>query len=140
MTTSLIDQVKRDLRIDEGIRSKPYRDTVGKLTIGVGRNLDDVGLSADEIEFLLDNDLKRVCLDLDHLIPQWRGYAEPVQRVLINLAFNLGVRKLATFKKTLKFIDLRLYKSAADELLRSTYAAQVGARAQRLAEILRSVV
>lgn len=59
------DDIILDLKLDEGLRLKPYRDTVGKLTIGIGRNLDDVGISEAEAEYLLSNDLDRTISDLD---------------------------------------------------------------------------
>ena len=51
------DIVKAQLKVDEGVKLKPYKDTVGKLTIGCGRNLDDIGISYTEVDYLLENDL-----------------------------------------------------------------------------------
>jgi lysozyme len=125
------------LVIDEDKRNKPYRDTVGKITIGVGRNLDDVGLSDDEIMYLLTNDIKRVEADLDHHMPWWRRMSEARQGVIANMCFNLGVEGLAGFKNTLAAMQAGDYDKAADGMLASKWAKQVGKRAVRLADMMR---
>lgn len=63
------DRLKAQLVIDEGLRLRPYRDSVGKLTIGCGRNLDDVGITAAEAMMLLDNDVSRVERELVARLP-----------------------------------------------------------------------
>ncbi|KAG0310255.1 hypothetical protein BGZ97_012685, partial [Linnemannia gamsii] len=78
-----------ELSRDEGRRLKPYRDTVGKLTIGVGRNLTDVGISESECDMLLENDIARIRAWLDLKLPWWRDMDKVRQRVLINMTFNL---------------------------------------------------
>lgn len=125
-----------ELRRDEGVRSKPYTDTVGKLTVGAGRNLTDVGLSADEIDYLLANDIERAAQGLDDKLPWWRRLDPVRQRVMINMAFNLGISGLLTFKNTLGFIERGDYAQAARNMLLSKWARQVGARANRLASMM----
>ena len=134
MTAELIAELRRD----EGTRAKPYLDTVGKLTIGVGRNLDDVGLSDDEIDYLLANDIKRVDADLDRNIPWWRDLDPVRQRVLQNMCFNMGITGLLGFKNTLGLIKRGDYGAAASAMLKSRWAAQVKRRAQRLSEMMRT--
>lgn len=68
----MLERLKQDLVRDEGKRLKPYKDTVGKLTIGVGRNLDDVGISESEAMALLDSDIAAVFAELDRHVPWWR--------------------------------------------------------------------
>lgn len=131
------DELIRELRRDEGVRRKPYRDTVGKLTIGVGRNLDDVGLFDDEVDYLLRNDIDRAVDDLDRVMPWWRKLSARRQRVLVNMCFNMGLPTLLTFKNTLRAVEEGRYGDAADGMLASKWARQVGARAQRLAEMMR---
>lgn len=126
------------LRRDEGVRSHPYMDTVGKLTIGVGRNLDDVGLSDDEIDYLLANDIKRASKGLLKALP-WVSSLDPVRRrVLVNMAFNLGVQGLLGFKNTLRMIEHGNYEGAAEGMLNSKWARQVGKRSLRLAKAMRT--
>lgn len=135
---SLISDLTTDLKLDEGLRRKPYRDTVGKLTIGIGRNLDDVGISEDEAEYLLQQDINRTMADMDRLMPWWRGLDDTRKRVLINMGFNLGVPGLMKFKNTLAAVKEVRYADAAEGMLASKWAKQVGDRALRLAELMRS--
>ena len=133
-----IETLRAELMRDEGVRLKPYQDSVGKLTIGVGRNLDDVGISQDEVANLLDNDIKRTMAELDKSLPWWRNLDEVRQRVLLNMAFNLGVAGLLGFKNTLAAIQNDKWGEAADGMLASKWAKQVGGRAQRLAVMMRT--
>lgn len=124
------------LGIDEGNRPKPYKDTVGKLTIGIGRNLDDVGLSPNEIEFMARNDIERAAGILDRIISEWRTFTEPRQQALINMAFNLGNR-LAGFDQMLSALRMHDWEQAAHEAENSLWAKQVGDRAKRIARMIR---
>lgn len=120
----------------EGLRLKPYRCTSLKLTIGWGRNLDDIGISKDEAEFMFRNDLD-ICIDsLEKNIPFFYDLPENVMKVLIDMRFNLGLAGLLGFKKMLHNISAGDYKQAAIELLDSKYASQVGIRATENAELL----
>lgn len=132
------DLLISELRRDEGVRSKAYIDTVGKITAGVGRNLSDVGLSDDEINVLLANDVKRVKADLDRHLPWWRSLDDVRARALANMAFNLGVAGLMGFKDTLGAIQAHRWDAAADAMVDSKWARQVGARALRLAKMIRT--
>lgn len=132
-----LDLLERELTIDEGKKAKPYLCTAGKTTIGIGRNLDDVGLSDEEISFLFKNDIARVCRDLDTYLPWWNTLTDARQRVLANMAYNLGIRGLMGFRNTLAFIREGEYEKAADGMLKSLWARQVGQRAVRLASMMR---
>lgn len=125
-----------ELRRDEGVRLKPYRDPVGKLTIGTGRNLDDVGISDDENNLMLSNDVGRACASLDKALPWWRNLDPVRQRVLVNMAFNMGIGTLLGFHNTLAAIQASDWQSAHDGMLASRWATQVGNRAQRLADMM----
>lgn len=117
---------------DEKLMLKPYRDSVGKLTIGIGRNLDDVGITQDEATYLLSNDLARVRARLYSLLP-WLAALSPARRgVFENMAFNMGVDGLMEFKQTLRLAQEGNYDDASQEMLKSTWATQVGDRSQRL--------
>lgn len=133
------DPVLEDMLLrHEGLRLKPYRDTVGKLTIGVGRNLDDVGITRDEALALLRNDVARAQAALDAALP-WRADLDPVRgRVLVDMAFNLGVPGLLAFSGTLGAIRDGAYAQAADRMLQSRWAAQVHGRAAELAQMMRT--
>jgi lysozyme len=128
----------RWLELDEGCRLKPYYCTGGKLTIGIGRNLEAKGISRAEAQFMLESDLVDVIKELDELLPYWRDLSEVRQMVLINMAFNLGTFGLLNFKRTLAHIQAQEWDQAADEMLRSEWAEQVGERAVRLSEAMRN--
>lgn len=133
MTPAGVEQLKHD----EGLRLKPYRCTADKLTIGYGRNLDDVGISADEAEYLFANDIKEAESELRHTFPWFEELTAVRQDVLVNMRFNLGLTRLLGFKKFLKAVELGNYETAADEMLSSFWAEQVGDRAKRLAHLMR---
>lgn len=128
--------LKAQLVRHEGLRLKPYRDTVGKLTIGVGRNLDDVGITEDEARTLLDNDVARVESHIARVVPAFSSLDDVRQRVLVDMAFNLGVPGLLKFKAMLAAVEARDFFHAALEMIDSRWAAQVGQRATRLAAMM----
>ena len=122
----------------EGIRLRPYTDTVGKLTIGIGRNLDDKGITEDEALYLLRNDVEEARRGLDKAIPWWLWLDEVRQAVLLDMAFNMGVRGLLGFIVTLPLIQEGRYAEAADAMLKSKWARQVKGRAAELAVMMRT--
>lgn len=130
--------LREELIRDEALRLKPYTDTKGKLTIGVGRNLTDRGLSIDETMILLDNDIKGAATDLDRALPWWRGMSEARQHVLINMCFNMGINRLGGFIKALAAMEKGDYNTAADEMQDSDWFKDVGGRAIRLVSLMRN--
>jgi lysozyme len=134
--TSLLDQLRRD----EGVQRFPYVDTVGKITIGVGRNLSDVGLSDEEIAVLLQNDIAAASGALAEAFP-WTSSLDPVRLGAVqNMTFNLGVGGLATFHDFLAKLQAGDYAGASQAMLQSQWAEQVGPRAQRLSIQIRDGV
>lgn len=144
------------LIINEGMRLKPYKCTSGKTTIGVGRNLDDnpltdeekalighdvmEGITEHQATMLLINDIKKVKDQLDKNLPWWRDLDNERQFVMIDLCFNMGISGLLTFHNTLRQIATGWYIRAGDNLLKSKYAKQVGKRAERNAECIKTGV
>lgn len=136
----------KELLRDEGSRLKMYKDSVGKWTIGVGRNIEDRGIRPDEQELMLKNDIDDHCALLDKYLPWWRNLDEVRQRVVANMAFNLGVGpseedpkgKLLTFKGTLAAIEAGAWEKAAVGMESSLWAKQVGPRADRLVAMMRT--
>jgi lysozyme len=126
----------RQLRLHEGERLKPYRCTAGKLTIGVGRNLEDRGITRDESAMLLANDITAMETELVRALPWVTQLNEVRQRVLLDMAFNMGVVGLLNFKRTLATIQAGDYQQAATMMLDSKWARQVGQRAERLARMM----
>ena len=121
----------------EGKRNLPYECSAGKITIGVGRNLEDMPLTDDEIMYLLRNDIARCETELNRY-PWFRMMDDARRDACINLVFNLGLTRFRQFKKMIKAFEDRDYERGADELLDSRYALQVGKRAEELAEIIRT--
>jgi lysozyme len=128
------DIVKGQLRVDEDERCKPYRCTAGKLTVGVGRNLDDKGLRPDEIALMLDNDVTEAEADARALVPNFDTLSDVRKAALINMAFNLGRDRLSRFVNTLRAVNEHRFDDAAEGMLESLWAKQVGQRAVRLAK------
>jgi lysozyme len=141
MPSTNISLLMQELERDEGRRSKPYRDTEGYLTIGVGHNLDAEGLCEEAINAQLEFDIQRKAIEPVARYCPWAATAPAdVQRGLWNLCFNLGITGLLKFKITLGHLQAGRYQQAADALLMSKYAKQVGQRANRIADLWRSVV
>ena len=122
---ALIGQLQRH----EGVRLKPYVDTVGKLTIGVGRNLTDRGLSYDEVDVLLANVIETARTDCERTFAWFAALDSVRQCALVNLCFNLGLTRLLSFRHALSAMALQDYALAADEFFDSKWARQVGQRA-----------
>lgn len=122
----------------EGLKLKPYHDSVGKLTIGIGRNLDDVGITKEEAIYMCNNNIKEVTDQLNAALPWFKDQPDVVKNVLIDMGF-MGVGSLLKFTFTLNYIKIKKYKAAAVEMLDSTWARQVGDRAIELSNILKSV-
>lgn len=129
--------LRAQLPVDEGVRAKPYRDTVGRLTIGVGRNLDDVGVSPDEIDLMLANDIARAEATARKWVPNFDALDDARRAAVCNMAFNLGDR-LGGFSETLAAIRDGRWSDAASMMLASRWATQVGARARRLSNVMRT--
>ena len=127
----------RQLVRHEGLRLKPYADTVGKITIGVGRNLTDNGISELEAEGMCIRDMADVDADLDRNIAWWREMTPDRQMVFVDMCFNLGWPRFARFRFMLSSAEEGDYATAAAEMLDSRWAQQVGTRADVLAAMMR---
>lgn len=135
----LPQDIKAQLTRDEGCKSYAYQDSLGYWTIGVGRLIDKRrggGLSQDEIDYLLENDLRRVHGWCTANIPFFKNLDDARQGVLLNMCFNLRTDGLLAFPKMLAAIEQGNWTNAAKHLLDSKYTQQVGPRAQRLAQQL----
>jgi len=129
----------QQLKTDEGLRLKPYRCTAGALTIGYGRNLDAVGITEEEADLMLRVDVEIAERGAKALVGNvWDQLSPARQAVLINMTFNLGRTRLAAFKNFLAALRAADYQTAADEMLDSRCANQVGDRATRLADQMRN--
>lgn len=133
-----IDYLEKQLIRHEGLRLKPYDDSVGKKTIGVGRNLDDVGISEEEAMTMLRNDIIKVTHDLTDHLAWWLSLDEARRTVLMNMTFNLGITRLLGFHNMLVALQSGDYQKAADEMKDSDWHKQVKGRAIELEQIMRT--
>lgn len=124
------------LRLHEGVEHKPYKCTAGYLTIGVGRNIEERGLSDDEIDYILNNDVN---IATDELVDTFDWYSDlddVRQRVVVDMVFNLGMPRFKQFKNMIAAIEAGDWMEASNQMMDSRWAQQVGLRASRLAEMM----
>lgn len=133
-----IDSLEDQLIDHEGLELKPYHCTADKLTIGVGRNIQDRGITEDEARYLLKNDIKIVEDELLTRQPVVAGLDSVRQRVLVDMGFNLGLPILMKFQNMWAAIEDEDYHEAARQMMDSRWAKQVGRRAERLAQAMSS--
>ena len=137
MSDKLIEMLKRH----EGVESHAYKCSENKVTIGVGRNVDKsggLGLSDDEVDYLLQNDIDRVSSELDSEYDWFAGLDDVRQDVMVDISFNLGQTRLRAFKKALSAMAKGDWRAAADEFMDSRWSGQVGNRAKELTEMIRT--
>jgi lysozyme len=134
-----------ELRRDESVRYSPYNDSRGFLTVGVGHLITGpmpngwtFPLDDGQVDALLESDLMEVYANLDNALPWWEDLNDVRQRVICNMCFNLGLPKLLGFKNTLAAMRQGRYADAANGMLNSAWATQVGQRAVRLANMMRN--
>ena len=133
----LIEMLKRH----EGVETHAYECSEGKITVGVGRNIDQgggMGLSDDEIDYLLQNDIERCIVELSSEYPWFSGLDEVRKDAIVDISFNLGQTRLRLFKRALAAMEEGEYKVAATEFLDSKWAKQVGGRALELTDMISS--
>lgn len=135
---------------DEGIKKFPYLDCCGlpwrkctcsnkgKLTIGIGRNLDDVGISENEAIGLQSNDVMKTTLELEKNF-HWFGKLNTARRlVVLSMSFNMGISGLKEFHNMIKAIELGDFNQASIEMMHSAWSKQVKGRAIRLAAMMKT--
>ena len=133
----IYEKARHLIKAHEGVRLTPYMDTVGKCTIGVGRNLTDRGLTTEEVELLFETDFKLAIHILDIWLADWQSYPASVQMALLSMAFNLGGPRLSGFVNMRASLLDHDYEEAANQALDSLWAKQVGHRAKEIAELIR---
>lgn len=134
---NIIEQLKRD----EGCKLSVYNDHLGFSTIGIGRMIDQRkggGITQEEADYLLANDVKRVKAELVKTIPWFEALDECRQGALMNMAFQLGTAGLLKFKNSLSLIERGNYEDAGRELMNSVWANQTPDRAKRISEQVRT--
>ncbi len=148
-----LELIKDALIVDEELRLFPYvdcckktwkkcqclDDNKGSLTIGVGRNLDSYGITESEAYILLDNNIQASIIQVERAYGTWFKKLNPPRKVVIvSMAFNMGIDGLGQFHRMIKCILSGDFSSAANQMLNSKWASQVGKRAVRLAKTMRT--
>ena len=123
----------------EDMKLKPYKDTVGKLTIGVGRNLDDNGIDADEAIYMLKNDIKNTQDDLKSIFSNFNELPDNVKLALTDMMFNLGKTRFLKFKKMIQAVEDKDFKEAAKQAKDSKWCKQVKSRCEDNFNLLYSI-
>ncbi len=131
----LEDHVKRAEAPNGEAMLFPYEDSVGLITIGWGRNLDNNGLSLEECQLLFTNDLNDALQDAASL-PYWEQLDGARQMVVADMVFNLGLTRFLRFKNLNKALLIQDYVRAAHEMVDSKWYRQVGRRAEKLRQIM----
>ncbi len=120
-----LTKLKQSIKKHEGLKLKPYQCPKGKITIGYGRNLEDNGITLHEAEKMLETDLLNIKLELEDNIKFFHTLDPIRKNVLIEMAYNMGVRNLLNFKNTLKFMEKRDFINASIEMLDSQWHEQL---------------
>jgi len=132
MVTKMMDDLKKQLELHEGFRKHPYKCTAGKVTIGFGRNLDDVGISRVEAGILLEYDVLIAIEELEKVFPNFSTFTDVRRIALIDMMFNLGASRFVKFKKMILAIRAEHWEHAASEAVNSRWYSQVGDRAKTI--------
>lgn len=130
-----INKLKDSLIQHEGNKPKPYTCSAGKLTIGIGHNLDNP-LSPKAIDQIFVDDVDTAIEELNRAFPSWTDHNNTRQNVLIEMMFNLGAPTLSQFKKMWSALASKNYVKASIEMLDSKWAKQVHKRAETLSEMM----
>ena len=133
-----MNKLIEQLKIHEGMKLKPYLCTSKKLTIGIGRNLDDVGISKEEAEMLLKNDIYEATNQLLNAFPFMATFSDVRISAMINFTFNVGIGTVRKFSNTIEYLKNEDWDAAADEMMDSKWAEQVGDRAIQITEQIRT--
>lgn len=136
MKNSTLKTLSEQLKVHEGFRTRPYKCSAGKLTIGYGRNLEGVGISKAEAEYLLQNDIDDALRHCRKMFSHFDQLSEKRQIVLADMMFNMGYSELNKFRKMKAALIRKDYDAAAREMQDSKWYGQVGYRAQKLQKMM----
>lgn len=130
-----------DLKDDEGFRKFPYRCTEEKLTIGYGRNIEENGVTKEEAEIMLRNDIQESIADLRKIFPKFYMFPSTIQRVLVNMRYQLGYNRFRSFENMIKAVKDQDWNTMVKEMKDSLwYSIQTPNRAERLIKLIEEEV
>ena len=133
-----MNKLIEQLKIHEGFRSNVYTCSGGKKTVGYGRNLQDIGISEEEAEMLLKNDVYEATNQLLNAFPFMATFSDVRISAMINFTFNVGIGTVRKFSNTIEYLKNEDWEAAADEMMDSKWAEQVGDRAIQITEQIRT--
>jgi lysozyme len=131
--------IKNQLVEHEGLRLKPYKCTAGKLPIGVGRNIEDVGISKSEAMQMLDNDITMCVHDLESVFVNFYSLPENIQHVLINMRFQLGPKRFRGFRMMISAVKDEDWQEMVRQMKDSAWYGQTTNRANDLIRMVQAV-
>jgi len=144
-----IDQLRKELEVDEGVKYEIYNDHLGYPTFGIGHLVidtdpeygEEVGtpVSEDRVAEAFDKDVRTVIADCEILYPDFDELPEECQLIIANMMFNMGRPRLKQFKGMKRGVDSRDWNAAADEMIDSNWYRQVPNRAGRLVKRMRAL-
>ena len=144
-----IAQLREQLKIDEGVKYEIYKDHLGYDTFGIGHLVvkEDVEfgkpvgtkVSEDRVNAVFEKDVQKMIKEAKILFPNFDSLPEEAQQVIVNMTFNMGRPRLSNFKKFIAYINESKWLEASNEMLNSAWAKQVGKRAQRLSDRIKSI-
>jgi len=144
-----IDQLRKELEVDEGVKYEIYNDHLGYPTFGIGHLVldtdpeygEEVGtpVSEDRVAEAFDKDVEIVIDDCERLYPDFDELPEECKLIIANMMFNMGRPRLSKFKGMKAGVDSRDWNKAADEMIDSAWYRQVPNRAGRLVKRMRAL-
>ena len=144
-----IDQLRKELEVDEGVKYEIYNDHLGYPTFGIGHLVIDIDpeygqevgtpVSEDRVAEAFDKDVTTVIADCEVLYPDFDELPEECQLIIANMMFNMGRPRLKQFKGMKRGVDSRDWNAAADEMIDSNWYRQVPNRAGRLVKRMRAL-
>ena len=144
-----IEQLREELKVDEGVKYEIYLDHLGLPTCGIGHLIQstdpehglEVGTKIDEerVNELFDEDIQVTIQECKYLYNDFDDLPEEAQRIIANMMFNLGRPRLSRFLKMKQHVDNRYFVSASEEMKNSKWYRQVTNRAQRLVDRMQNV-
>jgi len=142
-------KLREQLKIDEGVKYEIYHDHLGYKTFGIGHLVvpqdkeygSPVGtqISEERVNEVFDTDVEKYISEAKKIFPNLEEKPEEAQQVIVNMCFNMGEPRLSQFKKFIKAINEEMWATASVEMLDSRWAKQVGVRATRLSDRIKSI-
>ena len=144
-----IEQLRKELEVDEGVKYEIYNDHLGYPTFGIGHLVRDTDPEAgaalgtpvteDRVIEAFNQDVETVLSDCNILYDDFGDLPEEAQLIIANMMFNLGRPRLSKFKGMKAGVDAKDWNKAADEMVDSAWYRQVPNRAGRLVERMRAL-